>query len=138
MYNPNSLKNLEKGTKFTPGDSRMKHGRTAGVRNMKTVLLDWLSVETDCTDPAGNEIQLPLVDKVALAIINKACEGNVSAVNFVSGHAFGKATEQVDTNKEEENSIDWSVYTDEELQLLANLMNKGVKDKQEMLDKKNG
>ena len=127
-YNPESLKNLEKGTKLTPGNDRVKGGRPAGSRNMRTVLIDWLNVETDGTDPIGNTVQIPLIDKVALAIIKKACEGNVSAANFVSGCAFGKL-ENIYPEPEKPTPLDWDVYTPEEIEQLLALVNKGVKGK---------
>ena len=88
--NPNSLKNLEKGIKFYPGDPRIKRdGRTPGKRSLKNTFAAWLETETDCKDPAGNDVQLPLVDKVILALINKASKGDVSAANVVLGNAYG-------------------------------------------------
>lgn len=123
--NPNSLKNLEKGTKFYPGDPRIKRdGRTPGKRNLKNIFAAWLETETDCKDPAGNDVQLPLVDKVILALINKASRGDVSAANLVLGKAYDKQDE-VKERESANQPIDWDAYTEEEVQQLIALLKKG-------------
>ena len=124
--NPNSLKNLEKGTKFFSGDSRIKRsGRIRGKPNLEKMFAKWLKVKADCKDPAGNDVQLPLADKVVLALINKACKGDVSAANVVLGNAYGHAEDEHEEPAKD--VVDWSVYTDEELEQLAILVAKGKK-----------
>ena len=124
--NPNSLKNLEKGIKFTPGDSRIKRGRTPGTKSRKALFEEWLDTETECIDIEGYEARLPLAHQVALAMIREAITGSVSAANFVFDSAYGKITNDTEpTEPEEKTEVDWSKYTDEELQLLATLLEKG-------------
>jgi hypothetical protein len=121
---PNSLSNLEKGTKFVPGDSRINRlGRQPGKRNRKTIFKEWLEFEVGCKDPAGNEVQLSMIDKIALAVITKASEGDTTAVNIVLENTCGKIS-----NLPESKSsvyIDWSRYTEEEIIQLNTLIRKG-------------
>jgi len=124
--NPNSLKNLEKREKFAPGDSRIKRGRTPGTKSRKALFEEWLNTETECVDIEGYEARLPIADQVALAMIREAITGSVSAAHFVFDSAYGKIGSEIEPAQPEENeAVDWSKYTDEEIQLLATLMEKG-------------
>ena len=126
--NHNSLKNLEKGTKFAPGDARInRDGRTPGKRNRKNIFADWLETETNCKDPAGNDVQLPLVDKIILALINKASRGDVSAANLVLDSAYGKLNE-VKEEEPPQPPFNWAAYTEDEIKLLTDLIAKGTYD----------
>ncbi len=124
--NPNSLKNLEKSVKFTTGDSRIKKGRTKGSRNRTTIFLELLDYKTECTDPAGNNVKLSFADQIALAIINKATEGHVSAANLVLDCAFGKPKDIPEEVEQPMPHIDWSKYTEEDLVVLSDLIRKGT------------
>ena len=124
--NPNSLKNLEKSVKFTKGDSRIKKGRTKGSRNRRTIFLEFLEHKTECTDPAGNTVRLSLADQVALAVINKATEGHVSAANLVLDCAYGKIKDIPEPVVPPQPLIDWSRYTEDDINLLNDLIKKGT------------
>jgi len=123
--NPNSLKNLKKAVKFTKGDSRIKNGRAKGSRNRRTIFLELLEHMSDCTDPAGNTVELSLADQIALAIINKATEGHVSAANLVLDCAYGKLKD-IPEAEQPIPQIDWSRYTEEDINLLNDLIKKGT------------
>ena len=126
--NPTSLKNLEKAVRFTKGDPRIKSGRTKGTRNRRTIFLNFLNRKTECTDPDGNTVQLPLVDQVAIAIIKKAAEGHVSAASFVFDNAFGKITDIPPVIEPPKQQVDWSKYTEEDIIQLTALIAKGQPD----------
>ena len=129
--NPKSLKNLEKAVRFTKGDPRIKSGRTKGSRNRRTIFLQYLNRKTECTDPAGKTVQLPLVDQVAIAIIKKATEGHVNAATFVLDNAFGKISNVPDVVEPPKLRVDWSKYTEEDVIMLTALINKGRADTKE-------
>jgi len=124
--NPNSLKNLEKAVKFTKSDNRIKKGRTKGSRNRKTIFLELLEHKTECTDPAGNTTKLSFADQIALAIINKATEGHVSAANLVLDCAYGKLKDTPEAVEQPLPHIDWSKYTEDDLVVLSDLIKKGT------------
>ena len=121
---PNSIKNLEKRKKFVPGDVRASKGRTS--RNRKTIFAEWTDYESKCKDPEGNKLLVPLIYKMALAIFTKASRGDISAANMVLDNLYGKITNQPDPEAEKQ-PIDWTVYTEEELQTLITLLKKGAK-----------
>jgi len=121
---PNSLKNLEKRKKFVPRDPRASKGRTS--RNRKTIFAEWTDYESKCKDPEGHKILVPLIYKMALAIFTKASRGDISAATMVLDNLYGKLTTQP-VPETEKQPIDWSVYTEEELQTLIALLKKGAK-----------
>ena len=125
--NPNSLKNLEKGKKFTPNDARIKNGRTAGVKNRKTIFGQVVNIRSKCTGLTGKATTMSQGEQIAVALVNKAKQGDVSAANMVFDSAYGKIGNEHEPQPEPVTpQIDWSKYTDEELQLLATLMEKGT------------
>ena len=121
----NSLENLN-GKKFVTGDNRTRPGRPKGSRNRKTLFKEWMTVETDCVDPNGNTVQLPMADKIALAAINQAAKGNTAAINIVLDNTYGKLKDEPE--KPEQPPFNWSAYTEEEIQQLMTLLAKGTDD----------
>jgi len=127
--NENSLKNLEKGKKFKPNDARIKKGRTAGVKNRKTIFGQVVNTRSKCTGLTGKAATMSQGEQIAIALVNKAKQGDVSAANLVFDSAYGKIGAEQELEPEAvTQQIDWSKYTEEELQLLSTLMAKGIQD----------
>ena len=122
---PNSLENLE-GKKFVTGDNRTRPGRPKGSRNRKTLFNEWMAMETNCMDPNGSTVQLPVADKIALVAISKAMEGNIAAINIVLDNTYGKLKDEPE--KPDQPPFNWDAYTDEEVQQLMTLLAKGTHD----------
>jgi hypothetical protein len=87
--------NNENLTPFTSKDGNNPPpgtGRPKGVRNRATIYRRWL----DVMDDAG----LTEADKVALAAIKKALDGDVSAIKEVFDSGFGKVPDKVDNTQQ--------------------------------------
>jgi hypothetical protein len=80
---------------WQPGQSGNPSGREKGSKNRSTILKKWIESDCNITDPStGKEIAVTIEDKIALALIGKAINGDIAAIREVYDSVYGK-TEQV-------------------------------------------
>jgi hypothetical protein len=76
---------------WQPGQSGNPSGREKGSKNRSTILKKWIEVNCSIIDPStGQEITGTLEDKIALALIGKAVNGDVAAIKEVYDSIYGK------------------------------------------------
>jgi O6-methylguanine-DNA--protein-cysteine methyltransferase len=91
--------------KFKPGQSGNKKGRPKGVRNISTVLKEYLNTEIEIEHPVTRElIKGNAIELMVLAQIRNAIFGDVKAFNAIADRTEGKAVQTV-VNTPEQNTL---------------------------------
>ena len=81
---------------WRPGQSGNPSGREKGSKNRSTILKKWIESDCSITDPlTGKEITGTIEDKIALALIGKAINGDVAAIKEVYDSIYGKTENAV-------------------------------------------
>lgn len=76
---------------WQPGQSGNPSGREKGSKNRSTILKKWIESDCNITDPStGKEIAVTIEDKIALALIGKAINGDIAAIREVYDSIYGK------------------------------------------------
>lgn len=97
-------------TPFKPGQSGNPNGRPKKLPAIDTLLADVLGEE-------GEEAK-----EILQALVKKAKKGDVRAAEVLFDRAYGKARQDINQkNTLEDNRIDESLLSDDELQLLADI-----------------
>ena len=102
---------------FQKGNTMSSNGRGLGNVNRSTILKKWLTANTTGQDVDGNIINLSVQDKIVLAQVKKALDGDTGAAIFLFDGAYGKVKEviqQTNTNTE----IDYSKFSADELRVM--------------------
>lgn len=119
------LAELGKQYRFNSENHPRLGGRPAGSKNRSTLFRQWSEVNTKYTDEDGQEHTITVEDKMILAVLKKACNGDIYAVNTVLDSLYGKITTVIDHTGGNQTKIDYSKYSDAELKMLVELHNKG-------------
>lgn len=123
----NSLKQPNNGTiqgknggtlkPFQKGNQMAKLADRVGLQTRSTILKKWLTANTTGADVDGNIVNLSVQDKIVLAQVKKALDGDTGAAIFLFDGAYGKVKEviqQANTNTE----IDYSKFSADELRVM--------------------
>ena len=87
-------------SRFKPGESGNPSGRPQGAKNRSTVLKKWLDVASKVENvETGKEEPGTVEDKIAVAVIKKAMNGDVYAFNAIMDSVYGKATQTLDISE---------------------------------------
>src|SRR3990167_2229078 len=90
MSNPNIAKEGEE-TQFKQGESGNPDGRPKGVKNISTLIREYIEQEIDMTDPIdGQKKKNPIKNVLALRLISNALKGDHRALQEVMDRLEGK------------------------------------------------
>jgi hypothetical protein len=78
------------------GEVRNPTGRPKGSKNRKKLLEDLLNVTVQGKDLNGNRVEMTVLDRVALAQIRKAMNGDTQAYKEIMDGVFGKMKDDID------------------------------------------
>jgi hypothetical protein len=93
-------------SQFKPGESGNPNGRPKGVRNRSTIAKEWLEVQQSFRNPiTGKDEVLQQQDIMTLALIKKAREGDVNAFKELMDSAYGKLTQPLTHEGNEEKPL---------------------------------
>lgn len=94
--------NLKKRVPFKKDDPRInREGRPVGSLGRDTLLKKWLKCQVDEENPETELIEkVSLQDKVVLALIKKACDGDIPAIKEIQDTLHGKITEKIESKTE--------------------------------------
>lgn len=92
----NKEDNLKKRVPFKINDPRInRKGRPIGALSRDTILKKWLASKVDEENPETGELEkVSLQDKVILALIKKATDGDVPAIKEIQDTLYGKLKDQ--------------------------------------------
>lgn len=81
---------------FKKGESGNPEGRPIGSLNRTTIARRWLEIKEKAINPFNlDEEQISQADKIILALIKKAQEGDVTAARELFDSAFGKIPDKI-------------------------------------------
>lgn len=74
------------------GEVRNPKGKPKGTKNFKTIIEEFLSVETDAMNPMSGKLEkLSVGQQIVIALLTKAKKGDVSAIKELLDRIDGKA-----------------------------------------------
>lgn len=82
-------------TKWKAGQSGNPKGREEGSKNRATLYKKWLEVATTVKDLDDKELPGTYEDKISIAIIRKATDGDVMAAKEIADSVYGKAPQTI-------------------------------------------
>lgn len=88
-----------------------------GLQTRSTILKKWMTANTTGADVDGNIINLSVQDKIVLAQVKKALEGDTASAIFLFDGAYGKVKDVVQQSGPQQ-SIDYSKFSPEELEVM--------------------
>lgn len=99
------------------GENRNNNSTRVGMNYRSTIFNNWLRFATTGEDPNGIVANMSIQDKIVLAQVKKALDGDTGAAIFLFDGAYGKVKEvihQANTNTE----IDYSKFSADELRVM--------------------
>ena len=99
------------------GENRNNNSTRVGMNYRPTIFKNWLQFATTGEDPNGIVANMSIQDKIVLAQVKKALDGDTGAAIFLFDGAYGKVKEviqQSNTNTE----IDYSKFSAAELRVM--------------------
>ena len=106
-----NLKHFEKGNKLNNNSTRV------GMNYRPTVFNNWMHFATTGEDPNGIVANMSIQDKIVLAQVKKAIDGDTAAAIFLFDGAYGKVKDVVQQSGPQQ-SIDYSKFSPEELEVM--------------------
>lgn len=96
--------NLKKARGFDKMPENInREGRPKGSKNRATILKKWLEVASKYKHPeTKEELEGTVEDKIALGIISKAMDGDVSAFKEIMDSIYGKHVDMIETKNVDE------------------------------------
>jgi hypothetical protein len=88
--------------KFTKDDPRINRaGRVPGSKNRSTILKKWIEINAKIENPETGELEAgTMEDRIALALLMKAREGDVQAIKEIFDTLYGKLTDKTEVKAE--------------------------------------
>lgn len=78
------------------GEVRNPKGKPKGTKNFKTIIEEFLDVETDAMNPMSGKLEkLSVGQQVVIALLAKAKKGDVSAIKELLDRIDGKAEQKL-------------------------------------------
>lgn len=78
------------------GEVRNPKGKPKGTKNFKTIIKEFLDVETDAMNPMSGKLEkLSVGQQVVIALLAKAKKGDVSAIKELFDRIDGKAEQKL-------------------------------------------
>lgn len=91
-------------------------GRPKGTKNRSTTLKNWTEVQSKFKDIDGKEVTGTYEDRIVLSLIQRALNGDVSAIKEILDTLYGKITDKQQTElKAQGFENKYADYTNEEL-----------------------
>lgn len=119
------LANLRTNT-FSTDNQPEKKGRNPGSRDRKTIIREWLNVRTSTEIDGETVDNITMQDRIVLAMVKEANNGNVQAFTVLMDGLHGKVPNvQINDNKPPVR-IDYAKYTPEQLEQLRLLLAQGM------------
>lgn len=111
-------------TKFKPGQSGNPNGRPKGARSLSTILREMLEEEID-VNIDGVKSRKQFQEVIIRKLLKKANDGDIRAIVEVFDRVEGKPKQEVDHKATiQDQRIDESKLTDDELRILAEIQRK--------------
>ena len=79
------------------GEIRNPKGKPKGTKNRATLLKQWIEVGTKLKDINGKEKKGTFEDRIEIAIILKALDGDVQAYKEIKDTLYGKLAEKLES-----------------------------------------
>lgn len=112
--NGGTLRAIQKGdTTITSAGGKAR----LGCNNRSTIFNNWLRFATTGEDPNGIVANMSIQDKIVLAQVKKAIDGDTAAAIFLFDGAYGKVKDVVQQSGPQQ-SIDYSKFSPEELEVM--------------------
>jgi hypothetical protein len=102
----NKHPNIENLKHFKKGQSGNPKGLKPGTLNRSTILKKWITVKTKLKNPITKKEEAGTIeDMIALALLKKGMEGDVSAIREVYDTLYGKIKEKLDVEMDQRINI---------------------------------